>query len=141
MFGQEMTRLLAILGASFCIGMIFPIAAAAHVRGDIELQTVIIHSVSELILAMSLLFYCGFAALHSVSHVEDPSERMSWIVLTLGLNVVGSLIYYLTKYQDFRRHGMGGLIRPQKNKEHSFYRAMPVELKKRPNKTDAGSGS
>jgi hypothetical protein len=75
-----MTRLLAILGAIFCIGMIFPMAATEHVRGDIDLQTVIVHVVSELILVMSLFLYCGFAALHSVSHVQDPGERVGWVI-------------------------------------------------------------
>jgi hypothetical protein len=124
-----MTRLIAILGAIFCIGMIFPMAATEHVRGDIDLQMVIIHAVSEFVLVISLLLYCGFAALHSVSHVEDPGDRVGWIVLTLGLNVLGSLVYYLTKYQDFRSHKMGGLIRPRKHDGRSFYRATPSELK------------
>ena len=125
-----MTRFLAILGAMFCIGMIFPMAATEHVRGDIDLHTVIVHAVSEVILVMSLFLYCGFAALHSVSHVQDPGDRVGWIILTLGLNVVGSLIYYLTKYQDFRLNGMGRLIRPRKTNDPSFYRATPSELNK-----------
>ena len=123
-----MTRLLAVLGAIFCIGMIFPMAATEHVRGDLDLRMAIFHCVSEFILAMSLLLYCGFAALHSVSRVEDPGDRVGWIVLTLGLNVLGSLIYYLTKYQDFRTNGMGGFVRQQKNDGRSFYRATPSEL-------------
>jgi hypothetical protein len=123
-----MTRLLAVLGATFCIGMIFPMAATEHVRGDFDLREAIIHGVSEFILAISLFLYCGFAALHSVSRVEDPGDRVGWIVFTLGLNVLGSLIYYLTKYQDFRTNGMGGFVRPQKNDRHSFYRATPSEL-------------
>jgi hypothetical protein len=116
-----MTRLLAILGAIFCIGMIFPMAAT---------ESVLIHSVSVVVLVVSLFLYCGFAALHSVAYVEDPSDRMNWILLALGLNVLGSLIYYLTKYQDFRVHGMGGLVRRQKNNGHSFHRATPSELKR-----------
>ena len=92
------------------------------------MQIAIFHDVSELILLISLVFYCGFAALHSVSRVEDPSDRVGWIVLTLGLNVLGSLIYYLTKYQDFRTSGMGRIARPRKNDGHSFFRATPSEL-------------
>lgn len=124
-----MTRLLAILGAIFCIGMIFTMAVTETVSRDTDLQNMILHAVSECVLAMALLLYCGFAALHSVSHVEDPGDRMGWMILTLGLNIVGSLIYYLTKYQDFRSHGMGGMKCPRKNNEHSFYRATPSELK------------
>ncbi|MFK5921246.1 MAG: hypothetical protein QM496_03650 [Verrucomicrobiota bacterium] len=131
-----MTRPLAILGAIFCFAMIFPMAATENMRGDIDLPMVIIHVVSKFVLTMSLLFYCGFAALHSVSHVEDPGDRVGWILLTIGINVVGSLVYYLTKYQDFRSHGMGGLIRRRKNNSHSFYRATPSELKAEQNAGD-----
>jgi hypothetical protein len=109
--------------------MIFPLAATEQVRGDIDMHISIINGLIQLVLALSLLFYCGFAALHSVSHVEDPSDRMAWIALTVIFNVVGSLIYYLTKYQDFRAHGLGGLIRPVKKSAQSFYRATPSELK------------
>ncbi len=108
-----------------------------QVRGDLDWQKVIINIVGEFILILSLLFYCGFAALHSVSRVDDPGDRMGWLLLTIGLNVVGSLIYYLTKYQDFRSHRMGGLIRPRKwnqRPNHSFYRATPSELKAEPQK-------
>lgn len=123
-----MTRFISVLGAIFCIGMIFPMVATEQVRGGIDFRMAIVHGVSELVLAMSLLLYCGFAALHSVSRVGNPCDRMAWIILTLGLNVLGSLIYYLTKYQDFRANGMGGFVRPQKNNGQSFYRATPSEL-------------
>ena len=104
-------------------------AATEQVRGDVDLRISIINGLVHLVLVFSLLFYCGFAALHSVSHVEDPGDRMGWIVITLVFNVVGSLIYYLTKYQDFRAHGLGRLIRPISKGDRSFYRATPSELK------------
>lgn len=122
-----MTRLLAVLGAIFCIGMIFPIAATEQVRGNIDLQIVIINVLSKVLSVFSLLLYCGFAALHSVSRVENPADRVGWIILTLGLNVLGSLIYYLTKYQDFRAHGLGRIIR-WKEAGYTFYHATPSEL-------------
>ena len=124
-----MTRVFALIGAFFCLGMIFPMVATEQARGDIDLRISIINGQIQIVLALSLLFYCGFAALHSVSHIEDPGDRMVWIVLTVVFNVGGSLFYYLTKYQDFRAHGLGGLIRPISKNARSFYRATPSELK------------
>ena len=126
---KNMTRFLAVVGAIFCLGMIFPMAATEQVRGEIDLRISIINGLILFVVVFSLLFYCGFAALHSVSHVEDPGDRMRWVILTLVFNVVGSLIYYLTKYQDFRAHGLDGLIRPISKSARSFYRATPSELK------------
>ncbi|MCB1224725.1 MAG: hypothetical protein KDK99_02830 [Verrucomicrobiales bacterium] len=128
-----MTRLFFIIGAVFCFGLVFLVAATEQVRGEFDIQMLVINSISKLVFVVSLLHYCGFAALHSVSRVEDPGDRVGWVVLTLGLNVLGSLIYYLTKYQDFRMHGMGGLIRPQmKNRGYSFYHASPSEIGVKP---------
>ena len=123
-----MTRFFAIFGACFCVGIILLASATENVRGDLDRQTIIIHAASVFISAVSLVFYCGFAALHSVSRVESGSDRMGWIILTVGCNVFGSLFYYLTKYQDFRSHGLGGLPRPLKHNSHRFYRATPSEL-------------
>lgn len=103
--------------------------ATENVRGEFNRQTIIIHAVSLFIFAMSFVFYCDFAALHSVSHVEDPRHRVLWILYTVGFNVIGSLIYYLTKYQDFKACGKGALIRRRKHNENSFFRATPSELK------------
>ena len=66
--------------------------------------------VSKFILAVSLLLYFGFVAMLAISHVEDPSAREGWMLLTVGFNVVGSLLYYLTKCQDFRSHEMVGFV-------------------------------
>jgi hypothetical protein len=103
-------------------------SATENVRGDFDHQTIVIHAASVFIFGMSLFFYCGFAALHSVSRVESPSDRMGWIIFTVVFNVFGSLFYYLTKYQDFRRHGLGGLPRLLKSNDYTFYRATPSEL-------------
>lgn len=104
-------------------------AMTEHLRWDVDLQMIDIHMASEFVLAVSLFLYCGFAALHSVSHVEEPCDRMCWIVLTVVFNVAGSLVYYLTKYQDFRSHRIGGLSRPRVNEDRSFFRATSSELK------------
>ncbi|MES2477178.1 MAG: hypothetical protein V4640_15440 [Verrucomicrobiota bacterium] len=122
-----MTRLLAVLGAIFCISIFSVVAVTENVREDVSLQLVIINSVGKIVSVISLLLYCGFAALHSVSRVEYPGDRVGWIIIILGLNVVGSLIYYLTKYQDFRVHGLGKFVQWEKT-GHSFYRATPSEL-------------
>lgn len=127
-----MTRLLAIFGALLCFGMIFPMVATDPVRRDLDPKMVIIHFASEVILIVSCLIYCGFAALHSVSHVGNANDRIGWIMLTLGFNIVGSLIYYLTKYQDFRAYKLGGLFQAGKSREHSFFRATPSELNTEP---------
>lgn len=108
-----MTRFFAILGAIFCIGMIFPMAVTETVRGEADSQRVMIHNLCKLTLTTSFLVYCGFAAAHAVYHVDEPKERVRWLLLTLGFNVVGSLIYYLTKYQHFRNQRLGGLTRSQ----------------------------
>jgi len=97
------------------------------VSGESDRLKVIIHAVSLFIFAVSIVFYCGFAALHSVARVESARDRMAWITLTVGGNVLGSLLYYLTKYQDFRCHGLGGLPRGLKS-DHPFHRARPSEL-------------
>ena len=129
MFGRKlMTRFFAILGACFCVGSMLVASATENVRGDFDRQTILIHAASLFISAISLVFYCGFAALHSVSRVESGSDRMAWIILTVGGNVFGALFYYLTKYQDFRSHGLGGLPRSLKRNSHRFYRATPSEL-------------
>jgi len=106
-----MTRFFAILGACFCVAMMLVASATENVRGDFDREMILIHAASLFIFAFSLVFYCGFVALHSVSRVESGTDRMGWIILTVGCNVFGSLFYYLTKYQDFRSHGLGGLPR------------------------------
>lgn len=127
--GKIMTRLFATLGACFCVAIMLVASATENVRGDFDRQTNLIHAASLFISAISLVFYCGFAALHSVSRVESGTDRMGWIILTVGCNVFGSLFYYLTKYQDFRSHGLGGLPRSLKRNSHGFSRATPSELK------------
>ena len=55
--------------------------------------------------------YSLFAASHAVQHLESPKDRVGWMIITLGFNVLGSCIYYCTLYQKFRKEGKGGLIR------------------------------
>lgn len=54
-----------------------------------------------------------------------------WMLLTVGFNLGGSLLYFLTKYQDFRSHGMGGLgwkKRSEFQTMRSFFSASSEEL-------------
>jgi len=55
------------------------------------------------------VIYCGFAAAHAVYYVQDPEDRVKWLVYTILVNLFGSLYYYLTKYQEFRAGGKGSL--------------------------------
>ena len=103
-----MNRLSAILGAVFVLGLIVPLAATEHHDGDMKLA--IINTLLEALIIASMIAYCGFAALHATQRVADPVERSLWLVITLGLNVAGSLFYYVTKYHEFRQIGAGGLL-------------------------------
>lgn len=70
-----------------------------------------LHAGSMFVFALGLVVYCGFAALHSTQRVESPTERSKWLILTIGLNLLGSCWYYCTKYQQFRKEGKGALMR------------------------------
>jgi len=90
-----------------------------------------LHAVALLFFVISTVFFCGFATLHAVSRVKDPADRAVWVLLTVGFNVGGSLLYYLTKYQDFRIRGMGGCGWKRRNGKQtlrSFFRATLEDL-------------
>ncbi len=57
---------------------------------------------------------CGvismFAAMHVSQRVDDPKDRAIWIAVVVLLPLVGSMIYFFTKYRRFREVGKGGLI-------------------------------
>ena len=103
-----MNRPIAIVAALIIHLMIVPMTLTENSIGTF--QDLLIHSAFTLAVVFALLFYCGFATLHAVQHVADPVDRMGWVVMTLGLNVLGSCIYYVTKYQGFRKLGHGRLI-------------------------------
>lgn len=73
-------------------------------------KQIIIGSALQFLVAIASLIYCGFAAIHAVQHIESPRERATYMILTVGFNIVGSCVYYCTKYQTFRKEGKGALI-------------------------------
>lgn len=124
-----MNRLFAVLGALFCV--IACISAVATEEGMETLTDLVIHGTALFLFVFPTVFYCGFAAMHAVSHVKDPRDRSMWMLLTVGFNLGGSLLYFLTKYQDFRGHGMGGLgwkKRREFQTPRSFFSASSEEL-------------
>ncbi len=67
--------------------------------------------ITGVISALLLFCYCGFAALHAIQHLDSPKERTKWFLITILVNVFGSMYYYLTKYQELKKEGQGGLLR------------------------------
>lgn len=124
-----MNRLFAVLGALFCvIALIFAVGTEEGMETVIDLA---IHGTALVLFIFPTVFYCGFAAMHAVSHVKDPRDRSMWMLLTVGFNLGGALLYFLTKYQDFRSHGMGGLgwkKRKEFQTMRSFFSASSAEL-------------
>lgn len=78
-----------------------------------------IHGGLTCVTVWSLIGYCGFAALHSTQHLTCPHERSYWLIAVIGGNIVGSCIYFCTRYQKFRAAGAGRLL--------SRKRVKPVE--------------
>ena len=70
----------------------------------------------RVLLALGIVSYCGFAALHSTQHLSSPKERSKWLVATIGMNVFGYCWYYVTTYQSLRKAGQGRLMRFGKTK-------------------------
>ena len=113
-----MNRPIAILLAALLIGLVIVEAATEQngVSGSIDLQTLVLNVITQVLLALGLFTYCGFAALHSTQHIDSPQDRSMWLIFTLVLNVLGSCWYYVTTYQSFRRSGQGRLMRFRKTK-------------------------
>jgi len=107
-----MNRFVAILFCVMLFGLVVVTASTTpvHGRADFIWMMVWVHYISQFILLFGLLFYCGFAALHAVQRIDCPLERSMWVILTIGLNVLGSCYYYCTTYQKFRSEGLGSLI-------------------------------
>ncbi|MEO0795597.1 MAG: hypothetical protein AAFX93_10560 [Verrucomicrobiota bacterium] len=67
--------------------------------------------IAGMISGILVVLYCGFAALHAIQHLESPKERTKWFIITIVVNVFGSMYYYLTKYQKLKEQGRGGLLK------------------------------
>lgn len=114
-----MSRSVAIIFAVFLLGLVVVVVETEqnHPAESVDISTSVLNSCSQVILAIGLLLYCGFAALHSTQHISSPRDRSQWLIATVGLNVVGSCWYLLTVYQAFRKIGQGGLISFRKEKD------------------------
>ncbi len=126
-----MTRARALFGVIVIVGLLFGEVVTSNVS---SIREIVCHVILLVLLAFALIAYCGFATLHAVQHVSDPVERAGWVVLTVALNVVGSCLYYFTKYQSFRRVGKGGLIRKTGSKVLKFSELSEEEA--RPSQSD-----
>lgn len=80
-------------------------------EGNDSLSLLISAQVAGLVSTILLILYCGFAALHSNQHIDSPKERTKWFMWTILVNVFGSMYYYLTKYQELKKDGRGGLLK------------------------------
>jgi heme/copper-type cytochrome/quinol oxidase subunit 2 len=111
-----MSRPIAILLATLLFGLVIAVAATEQnsVSGSVDQHTLVFNVVAQVLLALGLFTYCGFAALHSTQHIASPHERSTWLIATVVLNVLGSCWYYLTIYQSFRKAGQGRLMRFRK---------------------------
>jgi len=126
-----MTRTLAVLGFLFSIAMVILSAIVSPDTGRTTMESVSIYLAVNLIGMLIIILYCGFAALHATARVQDPHDRIGWLVWMLVFNIFGSLIYYLTKYQDFKKHGLGALPKVDKKETRTlraFFSATPSEL-------------
>jgi hypothetical protein len=110
-----MSRLAAILFALVLTGLVIVVAATEPTTTHgVDYETFLVNVIAQVLLAVGMLSYCGFAALHSTQHVQSPQERSVWLINIIGLNVLGSCWYYVTTYQLFRKAGQGGLMRLRK---------------------------
>ncbi len=106
-----MSRALAILCVVLWIVLLVASAEIERIMVALPPYMLVIHSALYFAEIFSLLCYCGFAALHSTQRIDSPGERSKWLILTVGMNILGSCIYYCTVYQDFRKKGEGGLLK------------------------------
>lgn len=70
----------------------------------------VIFLTAQMVLVIGMVWYCGFAALHSTQYLDSPRDRSVWLIVILGMNVFGAFWYFLTRYQSFRKEGKGRLM-------------------------------
>jgi hypothetical protein len=75
-----------------------------------ETENAILGLVIQGAIDFSVIIYIGFFAVHAAQRVEDPVQRLGWLLLIVGLNVLGTTLYLLTKYRKFRAIGKGNWI-------------------------------
>ena len=101
-----MNRFVAILVPIVVVLLIF---VDALIGGSDTVWGVLWSIALNVLMSLIMALYCGFAAAHAVYYVQDPEDRVKWLVYTILVNLFGSLYYYLTKYQEFRAGGKGSL--------------------------------
>ena len=114
-----MSRATAIILAIFILGLTY-IEAVTEQNPFAKLSDssmLIVNVSAQVLLALGLFLYCGFAAVHSTQYVASPRERSLWLIATIVLNVLGSCWYFLTAYQAFRKLGKGRLMSLRKGKD------------------------
>jgi hypothetical protein len=114
-----MSRICAILSAIFlvCLVIVEAMTEQHEPASAFDMSIFVLNVSAQILLVAGLLLYCGFAALHSTQYVTSPRERSTWLILTIGLNVLGSCWYFLTAYQAFRTLGKGRLMSFRKQKD------------------------
>jgi hypothetical protein len=107
-----MNRALSILFAALLVGLVIVMAATEqnHLVESVQLATLVVNVTAQVLSAVGMFVYCGFAALHSTQYISSPKERSMWLVVTIVLNVFGSCWYFVTTYQSFRKIGKGRLM-------------------------------
>lgn len=104
-----MNRFFAIFIPILIISGVIPDILASE--GNESLGLFLTAQAAGVISVILLIYYCGFAALHSIQHIDSPKERTKWFLWTILVNVFGSMYYYLTKYQELKKEGRGGLLK------------------------------
>lgn len=107
-----MNRTFAILFAGILVGLVVVVAATEQNRPSGPFDTTMLATclIAQVVLVVGLLWYCGFAALHSTQYLASPRDRSAWLLMIVGLNVLGACYYFLTRYQSFRKEGKGRLM-------------------------------
>jgi len=107
-----MNRAFAILFACILVGLVIVVAATEQTRPHeaFDMTRFVTCLIAQVALLVGLLWYCGFAALHSTQYLASPQDRSAWLLMIVGLNVLGACYYFLTRYQSFRKEGKGRLM-------------------------------
>jgi hypothetical protein len=110
-----MNKAFAILFACLLVclfGIIVVMTATGPIRpgGAFDLRTFVVLMAAQVVFLVGFLWYCGFAALHSVQYLASPQDRSAWLLMIVGFNIAGACYYFLTVYQSFREEGKGRLM-------------------------------
>lgn len=107
-----MSRAFAILSVLVFFGLMYVVTVTEQRCSSqtFDMTLAAISLGAELVCVVGLVYYCGFAALHSTQYLTSPRDRSIWLIVILGMNVFGACWYYLTRYQSFRKEGKGRLM-------------------------------